>query len=89
MLLAAFIIWLAVNDRLQAYTAVLFGPTQQPTPAGNISDKNNIIAAAPIAAPTATSPAGLLPDESNIIDSTATNAPNILEEALPALLEFL
>lgn len=36
MLLAAFVLWLAINDRLQTYTAVLFGPTQQPTPTGNL-----------------------------------------------------
>lgn len=50
MLLAAFIIWLAVNDRLTAYTSVLFGPTQQPKPQGNISDQNGIIAPAAIGA---------------------------------------
>lgn len=33
-LLAAFIFWLAVNNRLQAYTAVLWGATAAPTPTG-------------------------------------------------------
>jgi hypothetical protein len=85
MLLAAFILWLAINDRLTAYTAVLFGPTQQPTPQGNISDKGGIIA------PSATAPgaggsvtpggtAGLLSDSGDIIDTTAT-------DVLPLLLE--
>jgi hypothetical protein len=34
LLLAAFVIWLAVNDRLKVYTAVLWGPTSKPTPSG-------------------------------------------------------
>jgi len=34
-LLAAFIVWLAVNDRLQTYTAVLWGKTTQPKPASS------------------------------------------------------
>lgn len=87
MLLAAFIIWLAINNRLQTYTAVLFGPTQQPTPAGNISDQNGIIA------PAATSPGsggiggtGMSPS----LPGSGSSMPDIsgfLEEAGPALLE--
>lgn len=81
MLLAAFILWLAINDRLTSYTAVLFGPTQQPKPQGNISDTGGIIAPAATAASAAGS-AGSLMDESNIIDSTAT-------DVLPEALDFL
>lgn len=33
-LLAAFIFWLAINNRLEAYTAVLWGKTAAPTPTG-------------------------------------------------------
>lgn len=35
MLLAAFVLWLAINDRLTVYTAVLWGPTSVPTAVGN------------------------------------------------------
>lgn len=78
MLLAAFILWLAINDRLQAYAAVLFGPTQAPKPQGNISDTNGIIA--PAAAPAAgAGAAGLLGDGSDIIEGT-------FSEVLPDLL---
>lgn len=91
MLLAAFIIWLAVNDRLQTYTAVLFGPTQAPTPQGNISNKNGIIGPAPVAAAgvsAAGSSAGSLMDESNIIDSTGSIVGEVAEGA-EFLLPFL
>ena len=37
MLLAAFILWLAINDRLTTYTNVLFGPTEAPKPSGGTS----------------------------------------------------
>lgn len=63
MLLAAFVIWLAINDRLTAYTNVLFGPTQAPKPQGNISNQNGIIAPSATGSATGGSgPAGLLPD---------------------------
>ena len=63
MLLAAFIIWLAVNDRLQTYTAVLFGPTTAPKPQGNISDQGGIIAPAAVSPGVGGSgPAGLIPE---------------------------
>lgn len=93
MLLAAFILWLAVNDRLQTYTAVLFGPTQAPTPQGNISNKNGIIGPAPVAAAGAgaVGSAGSLTDESNIIDSTGefvTEGAGLLETGAE-LLAFL
>jgi hypothetical protein len=48
MLLAAFVLWLAVNDRLSAYTAVLWGDTAAPKPSGNISNTNGIIGPAPV-----------------------------------------
>lgn len=35
--LAAFILWLAVNNRLNTYTAVLWGPTAAPKPTGSVS----------------------------------------------------
>lgn len=90
MLLAAFILWLAVNHRLAAYTAVLFGPTQQPKPQGNISNTNGIIAPSPVATPSGSSaapsalPGGTpsvpgLGDSSNIIDSVIQDAPLLLE----------
>lgn len=79
MLLAAFIIWLAINDRLTAYTSVLFGPTQAPKPQGNISDQNGIIAPAATGAAGAGASAGLLEDSSGIIEGTAT-------EVFPELL---
>lgn len=86
MLLAAFIIWLAINNRLQTYTAVLFGPTQQPTPQGNISDQNGIIA------PAATSAAGGsiggtgMPPTLPGSGSSLPDVGNLLEDA-PLLLE--
>lgn len=33
--LAAFILWLAVNDRLKIYLDALWGPTAAPKPSGN------------------------------------------------------
>jgi hypothetical protein len=36
-LIAAFVLWLARNNRLGAYTAVLWGATAQPTPTGSAS----------------------------------------------------
>lgn len=87
MLLAAFILWLAINDRLTTYTSVLFGPTQQPTPQGNISTANHTIGPAPIAN-SGTNAAPSLPggtdlpslgDSSNIIDSVVQDAPLLLE----------
>jgi len=36
-MLAAFILWLAVNDRLQTYTAVLWGNTAAPKPSGTVT----------------------------------------------------
>lgn len=74
ILLAAFILWLAVNDRLNAYSAILFGNTQQPKPQGNISVPGGIIAPAATGAGIAAGGAGTagqLADESNIIDTTA------------------
>lgn len=82
MLLAAFILWLAINDRLTAYTAVLFGPTQQPTPQGNLSTTGGLIQPAATGAgatASAATSAGSLADESNIIDSVAQDAPMLLE----------
>ncbi len=87
MLLAAFILWLAINDRLTAYTSVLFGPTQQPTPQGNISTNNHIIGPAPTGGTgggaTPSLPGGSnLPsigDSSNILDSVIQDAPLLLE----------
>ena len=34
MLLAAFVLWLVINDRLGVYTNVLWGPTAAPKPTG-------------------------------------------------------
>lgn len=84
MLLAAFIIWLAVNDRLQTYTAVLFGPTAQPKPQGNISTNNGMIVPSPIGPTSTGGPGGFpsLPDSgsaSDIIDTTAQDAPLLLD----------
>ena len=63
MLLAAFIVWLAINDRLSVYTGVLWGNTAAPKPTGNISDQNGIIA--PSASTGSSGPSGsspMLPD---------------------------
>lgn len=84
MLLAAFVIWLAINNRLTAYTAVLFGPTQQPKPQGNLVTPTGVIGPAPTgAAPGATTGGGggLLESLPDIVDTVASDA--------PALLEFL
>lgn len=40
MLLAAFILWLAVNDRLTTYTNVLFGATEAPKPSGSVGSSS-------------------------------------------------
>jgi hypothetical protein len=81
MLLAAFVLWLAINNRLSAYTAVLWGNTAKPTPTGNLVTPSGAIGPSPTAAAgaSATASSGLLPDESSIIDTTAT-------EVLPDLL---
>jgi hypothetical protein len=87
MLLAAFVLWLAINDRLTAYTAVLFGPTQQPTPQGNISNTNGIIGPSPtagtggVATPSLPGGSNLpsLGDSSNILDSVVADVPLLLE----------
>lgn len=75
-LLAAFIFWLAVNDRLQAYTAVLWGPTAAPKPG---------VPGGPNLAPGVAPPGGMggLP----IPDLLPGGAGNLLSEAGPLLLE--
>lgn len=81
MLLAAFIIWLAINDRLTAYTAVLFGPTQQPTPSGGIyvpPAAAGGVENAGTSAATGAGSAGALTDQSGIIDTTAESVPGPL-----------
>jgi hypothetical protein len=92
MLLAAFIIWLAINNRLQSYTAVLFGPTQKPTPSGNISTSNGIIAPAS-AAPSSGGIGGTgmtpsLPDLSGGNNSGVGNLLDVPAE-VAGLLEFI
>lgn len=93
MLLAAFVLWLAINNRLTAYTAVLFGPTQQPTPQGNISTNHGIIAPSPVSsAPTGgAGPAGVLEHTGDIIDTTATDVGSLgnFGSDIAGLLDFL
>lgn len=40
-LLAAFVLWLAANNRLNTYTAVLWGPTAAATPTGGNSSSSS------------------------------------------------
>ena len=59
-LLAAFIFWLAVNNRLQTYTGVLWGPTAAPKPTGG---PGGVALPGPAgSAPGASSVTKLLPD---------------------------
>lgn len=93
-LLAAFIFWLAVNNRLQTYTGVLWGPTAAPKPTGNPGSTSPGPAIPGIAPGAGTKPSATasLPDHSNIIDTTATDVGGVagfLEEAIPIIGEFL
>ena len=73
-LLAAFIFWLAVNNRLQTYTGVLWGPTAAPKPSGGPSGPGPTIpGVAPGAGAVKPSGTAALMDHSNIIDTTATD----------------
>jgi hypothetical protein len=94
MLLAAFVLWLAVNDRLSAYTAVLWGDTAQPKPSGNITTPSGVIGPAPAGgAPATGSPGGLLPDGAPSIPGIGGGGGigGLLENAgkVAGLLEFL
>lgn len=87
VLLAAFVIWLAVNDRLQTYTAVLFGPTAAPKPQGNFLNKTGITPPAATSPGTGGSgPAGLLPEAPGM--SSGGGSLSDLGEAA-SLLEFI
>lgn len=83
-LMAAFVIWLAANDRLQVYAAVLWGDTAAPKPSGNITPTPGVGALPPSgmgSGPSGTS--SLIPDLSNpasVLDSASSVA---------GLLEFL
>lgn len=96
-LLAAFIFWLAVNNRLQTYTGVLWGPTAAPKPTGNSTSSPGpaIPGIAPGAGAVKPSGAAALMDHSNIIDTTATDVGGVaglLEEGasfLPEIAAFL
>lgn len=74
-LLAAFILWLAVNDRLSAYTAVLWGDTAAPKPSGNF----------PVAAPGA-APGGAGGGIMDSLPGVSEFGPALLEAAPEALM---
>jgi hypothetical protein len=94
MLLAAFVLWLAVNDRLSAYTAVLWGDTAQQKPSGNLSTPNGVIGPTPVGGMgSVDSPGGLLPDGAPSIPGIGGGGGlgGLLESGseIAGLLEFL
>lgn len=92
LLLAAFVLYLAINNRLVKYAAVLWGATVAPLPSAT---GNNTGGTLPLpgagglagSAPTATT--GGLPGIPDFSGSGASGIGGFLQEAAPFALEFL
>lgn len=92
LLLAAFLLYLAVNNRLVTYAAILWGNTAAPLPQQNAPSGGVALPGLDLSGatdPTATT-GGLpgLPDFSGLGDGSGGFG-SIIEQAAPALLEAL
>lgn len=84
-LAAALLFWLAANNRLTAYASILWGPTVQPTPSGNlfVPPASSGGTEGPVESPSGTSGGGGAAND-NPVESLGSDA-----DAASTALDFL